>query len=228
MGLAVFDIDGTLVAGPSTEKRFFWRLFRRGLLGPRRLAAFLFFNLRWLHRYGRHVAKKNKAYLAGMDLGRLQAEAADFVAAEVMPALHGPAVARLRRHVAAGETVVLLSGTLQPIADELARRLGADEAIASLCDRRDGRLTSGPPVRHPFGDAKRGFLDDLCRRYGRQPEEVAAYGDSGHDLVLLQAVGRPVAVRPDKALTAAALQRGWEILPDGGPDDVGDARRDTV
>ncbi|MEJ2601951.1 MAG: HAD-IB family hydrolase [Gammaproteobacteria bacterium] len=228
MGLAVFDIDGTLVAGPSTEKRFFLRLLRRGLIGPGRLFAFLFFNLRWLPRYGRHVAKKNKAYLAGIDARRLDAEARAFVAEEVLPALYAPAVARLQRHRAAGDAIVLLSGTLQPIADELARRLGVPEAIGSLCEEREGRLTAGPPSRHPFGEAKRAMLGELCNRYATDAEDVSAYGDSIYDLPLLEVVGQPVAVRPDKQLQRVAADRGWEALASGIKNGMGGASRDTV
>lgn len=228
MQLAVFDIDGTLVAGPSTEKRFFLWLLRRGRLGPLRLLAFLLFNLRWLARYGRHVAKKNKAYLRGMDVATLEDEARAFVASEVEPALHAPAVARLRRHRAAGDAVVLLSGTLQPIAEELARRLDADEAIGSVCVDRGGRLTAQPPVRHPFGADKCALLDEICARRGVAVSAVAAYGDSRWDLPLLERVGTPVAVRPDPQLQATAEARGWEVLSEDAGGGVGHASQDTV
>ncbi len=227
MQLAVFDIDGTLVAGPSTEKRFFLWLLRRGRLGPLQLLAFLFFNLRWLVRYRRHVAKKNKAYLRGMDKAKLESEARAFVASEVESALHAPAVARLRRHRATGDDVVLLSGTLQPIAEELARRLEADEAIGSVCLEKHGRLTGRPPVRHPFGAEKCALLDEICARRGVALTAVAAYGDSHWDLPLLERVGRPVAVRPDPQLQAVAEARGWEILS-AGVGGVGHASQDTV
>jgi len=228
MQLAVFDIDGTLVAGPSTEKRFFLWLLRRGVLGPRRLFAFLFFNLRWLPRYGRHVAKKNKAYLSGLDAARFESEARAFVASEIEPALYAPAVARLRRHRAAGDAVVLLSGTLQPIAEALARRLDADQAIGSLCAERDGRLTGRPPLRHPFGADKCVLLEEICRRHDAPESAVAAYGDSRWDLPLLERVGSPVAVRPDRELRAEAVARGWEVLSGDTGEGVGHASRDTV
>lgn len=228
MQLAVFDIDGTLVAGPSTEKRFFLWLLRRGVLGPRRLLAFLFFNLRWLPRYGRHVAKKNKAYLTGLDAARFEREARAFVASELEPALYAPAVARLQRHRAAGDAVVLLSGTLQPIAEELARRFGAEEAIGSLCAEKNGRLAARPPSRHPFAADKCVLLDEIRRSRGVELAAVAAYGDSRWDLPLLESVGTPVAVRPDRELRTVAEARGWEVLADDADEGVGHASGDAV
>ena len=39
-----------------------------------------------------------------------------------------------------------------------------------------------------------------------------AYSDSGSDLPFLEAVGRPVAVNPDKELRRVADERGWPVL----------------
>ena len=39
------------------------------------------------------------------------------------------------------------------------------------------------------------------------------YSDSASDLPLLEAVQKPVAVRPDERLRRAALERGWKVLP---------------
>lgn len=228
MKLAIFDIDGTLVAGPSTEKRFFLWLLRRGAVGPLRLLAFLAFNVFWAHRYGRHVAKKNKAYLTRMDTDRLDAEARAFVAAEVVPALFAPALFRLRQHQRQGHRVVLLSGTLQPIAEALRQYLGADEAVGSLCSERAGRVRWRPPIRHPFAAEKRDWLDRLCDEAGTTPGETAAYGDSVHDVALLEQVAQPVAVRPDKGLLRVALERDWEVLPEIAPGALGGTRHDPV
>jgi phosphoserine phosphatase len=43
-------------------------------------------------------------------------------------------------------------------------------------------------------------------------QHASAYGDSGHDVFLLEAVGNPVAVCPDQALLNAALENDWEII----------------
>ena len=50
--------------------------------------------------------------------------AARFVAEEILPRLYAPAVQRLQSHLRRGDTVVLLSGTLEPIARALAAALG--------------------------------------------------------------------------------------------------------
>jgi HAD superfamily hydrolase (TIGR01490 family) len=211
MKLAFFDIDGTLIAG-STERRFSRCLLRAGCLGPRQAAAFAWFLLRHRHTFGRTVLKKNKAYLAGLGVERVNSLAADFVAREVVPQLYDPAVQRLQRHLNAGDTVVLLSGTLEPIANALGAALGVQHVCATVCDRRDGRYTNAPPHRHPFGAVKRELATQIAAQRGADLRDAAAYGDSCHDLDLLEAVGHPVAVRPDAPLLATARGNRWDII----------------
>jgi HAD superfamily hydrolase (TIGR01490 family) len=211
MKLAFFDIDGTLLAG-STERRFSRYLLRKGYLGPRQVASFLWFLLRHIRTYGRDVLKKNKAYLDGIDVERIRALAEEFVAAEVMPQLYAPVVQRLQRHLKAGDTAVLLSGTLEPIARALGAALGVQHVCATICDERQGRYTSAAPHRHPFGAVKRTLATWIATEMGADLRDAAAYGDSRHDLELLEAVGHPVAVRPDAPLLATARGNRWDII----------------
>ena len=78
MPLAVFDVDGTLVSGRSTEKRFITWLLRRGHLGPFQMLSMVWFILRWFPRFGRHVFKKNKASLNGLPVSLIANEAREF------------------------------------------------------------------------------------------------------------------------------------------------------
>lgn len=212
MGLAVFDVDGTLVAGPSTEKRLFLFLLRQGRLKPGQLLAFLRFGAAHFAEYGWHTWKKDKAYLAGLPCADVEALVSGWVRQSAPRWWFAPCVERLRQHQAAGDTVVLLTGTPQFLADALARELGAARAIGTRCASGSGRFLARPPLRHPFGLAKLELLAELCAELGVPAGDLSAYGDSAHDLPLLRFAGRPVAVRPDTRLCAAAAAAGWEIL----------------
>jgi HAD superfamily hydrolase (TIGR01490 family) len=211
MTLAIFDIDGTLVEG-STERRFWRYLLKRGHQGPRQVLAYLLFWLRYLPVFGRLTAKKNKAYLYKLETARVRTLAASFVAEEILPRLYVPAVQRLHRHVRRGDTVVLLSGTLEPIAQALARALNVPHVRATVCRERDGRYLGGPPEVHPFGATKLTIAARFASEIGASLEDASAYGDSQHDLDLLQAVGDPVAVMPDQPLLETARGNRWHII----------------
>lgn len=214
MRLAIFDVDGTLVRGSS--ERLFWRyLAARGRQGPRQLAAYLLFLVRYLPTGGIHTLKKNKAYLCGLERADVAALAEEFVATRLVPRFNGAVVQRLRQHVLRGDAVVLLTGTIEPLAQALARRLGVRYVCATLCSERNDRYLAQPPETHPFGAAKLGLARQLAAQIGCELEHAAAYGDSRHDLFLLDAVSEPVAVSPDAGLARVALERDWEIISPG-------------
>jgi len=211
MRLAIFDVDGTLVRGSS--ERLFWRyLVVRGRQGPRQIAAYLLFLIRYLPTGGIHTLKKNKAYLCGLERADVDALAEEFVTTRLMPRLRNAVLQRLRQHVLRGDAVVLLTGTIDPIARALARQLGVRYVCATLCSERNGRYLAQPPETHPFGAAKLGLSRQLAAQIGCELKSATAYGDSRHDLFLLEAVSEPVAVSPDAQLTRVALERDWEII----------------
>ena len=212
MTLAIFDIDGTLIRG-STERRFWRYLFTRGRQRPRQILAGAWFFVRFVPRYGVHIAKKNKAYLVGLETADVAALAAAFVAREVAPRLYEPAVQRLQQHLRAGDAVALLSGTLEPIARAIAEHLGVPHVRATACAERDGRYLAQPPVVHPFGAQKVGLAAQLAAQLGTDLRLATAYADSAHDLNLLEAVGSPVAVRPDRKLLLTARAKAWDVIP---------------
>jgi HAD superfamily phosphoserine phosphatase-like hydrolase len=210
--LAIFDIDGTLVEGPSTEKRLFLALLRNGMLGPRQLGAFGAFAVRYWPLYRRHVFKKDKAYLSGIRAEDLDSFVVDWVAREAPRWWFGPCVQRLNQHQSSGDTVVLLSGTQDCVAREIGRVLGVEHTVGTRCSLDANVFVSRPPSVHPFADEKRRLAAEICGTYGVTPADVCAYGDSMHDVPILEFARHAVAVRPDRGLRREALERGWEIL----------------
>lgn len=216
MTLAIFDVDGTLVRG-RTEWLFWRYLLARRRQGPRQLLACAWFLVRFAPRYGTHVAKKNKAYLVGLGTSEVAALAAEFVTSEIVPRLYGPAVQRLQQHLRSGDTVALLSGTLEPIARSLAAHLGVAHVCAAVCAEHAGRYLAAPPTVHPFGPTKVELARELAARLGTDLAHASAYGDSAHDLDLLEAVGTPVAVQPDPHLLRTARARAWDVVAADAP-----------
>jgi len=53
---------------------------------------------------------------------------------------------------------------------------------------------------------------EIANRWTQDPSPVVAYSDSIEDVKLLEWVGHPVVVRPDRALKKHALARHWTIL----------------
>jgi HAD superfamily hydrolase (TIGR01490 family) len=212
MALVFFDLDGTLIKGLSSEKRFFVFLLRRRILRLRQLAEFLNFTLRWFTHSRKDVWKKNKAYLTGLRLNKIQHLAEQFVAKAFLPNLRSVVKRRLENHLAHGDIVVLLTGTPDFIAWPMAKQLGITHIAATVCDTKNGCFTSTPPVIHPLGTAKLQIADQMCRNFNTTLAKCTAYANSVSDIALLASVSRPVAVYPDSKLRQIAKRRGWEII----------------
>lgn len=216
MRLVLFDIDGTLVSGASSEARFARYLWSKRELGVRQILAYVWFCLRYLPRYGRHVLQKNKAYLSGHETDHIVELARTFVRDVLTPVLHPATLERLRTHQAAGDTVALLSGTPQFIADALAESLGVKHAIGALCAMRGSRFTVRPPERHPYGPTKIDAAHEIACATGLPLSGAIAFGDSINDAYLFRVIGKAVVVQPDRQLSAVADGAGWEVLLDAG------------
>ena len=211
MALVLVDVDGTLLGGAS-ERLFIRYLLARGRLGWRQWLAFARFAGHHAPHLGRHVFKKNKAYLTGLPVALVGQEAAAFVEGRLLGLVRPQLKARLAAHVRAGDRVYLLTGTPEFLAKPLARGLGLHGAVGSRCCTRAGCFTPELPLRHPFGQDKVRAALELCREWQVDPRDCVAYGDSIFDAPLFERVGRAVAVAPDRALRSRADLEGWEVL----------------
>jgi HAD superfamily hydrolase (TIGR01490 family) len=226
---AFFDLDGTLIEGPSLERRFTAWLRKR-----RAIPAANYF--RWLGRavqlapqgFGvmRHA---NKMYLRGIDIEALQRIApgaphhSGSPAAEMsVPRFFRGGVDRMAWHAAQGHAIFLVTGTLEPLAREiglaLTIRLGVRglETSVRVCatrlQQREGQWTGqilGPPI---FGEAKACAVQRLSAKNGFVLERCYAYGNSMSDRWMLEAVGRAAAVNPSRRMEILARGREWPVL----------------
>jgi phosphoserine phosphatase len=176
------------------------------------MAAYLFGLFLWLPRYGRDVLQKNKAYLTGLDEAEISRLAVCWAESKLSSAWFRPALERLRQHQAAGDHVILMSGTPAFIAVAIGAQLGIQYTIGSHCAVAAGRFTFQPLQQHPCGIEKLRLAEALAQANGFSRRQIVAYADSAHDAALLDWVGQPVAVRPDDRLAAIAAANGWEML----------------
>jgi len=217
--LALFDIDGTLVRAPSTEKRFALWLFLRGRIGLIRLLAYAVFSLRYLPRYGLGVFAKNKSLLWRRTPESARSLAGAWASRHLQKALFAPCVERLQAHLERGDIVVLLSGAPHFLAEAVAEELQVSTVLGTRCTERNGRFCLAPPALHRVGEEKLAAARELSRQFGTPLSSASAYGNAISDLPLLAACGCPVAVIPDPELAAEARRQGWRMMgaqADGG------------
>jgi len=227
---AFFDLDKTVIAR-SSLMAFAPSLRRHGLLTRRVMAQGAWSQLLYL-RWGagprrlERIQRTVLAVISGWDRKEVGELVAAGLAEAIDPITHGQARERIRWHRAEGRPIVLVSAAPEEIVEPIGRRLGFDHVIASqaVVDP-EGRYT-GVLERYVYGPAKAALMQDLARREGIDLEGSWAYTDSFTDLPMLEAVGHPVVVNPDRALRRVAQMRGWPVERfDVPPPDSAPRRR---
>jgi len=122
----------------------------------------------------------------------------------------------LNQHKAAGDLVVLVSAGPAPLEESIARLLGADIAVGTQFEERDGRYTGKIKGKVCLAENKALLSKERLLAEGIDVDFAAssAYADSSGDVALLEMVGNPVAMHPDEHLLPIAQERGWKILPE--------------
>ncbi len=218
MNLTLFDLDGTLLPQDSDH-----------LFGEFMVA------LGWAD--GAAFKRGNDAFYADYQAGRLDMRAyiefatapwrnrsaADiasasetFMAEWVLPLLTDSARALVRRHVLAGDRVVVVTATNEFVTRPIVHALGVEELIATeLARDGSGRVTGAIQGVPSFREGKVTRVDAWLQSQGlswQQVQRSTFYSDSTNDLPLLERVSHPVATNPTPALASIALERGWPQL----------------
>jgi HAD superfamily hydrolase (TIGR01490 family) len=209
--IAFFDVDRTLLRGYSASHFLLAGIRGRSFpLSSLWYMPSLYLRL-WLRRMEAGPAGWEFPILRGLTRERLEELARESFAA-LRRDMRPRAQALLAGLRAEGWQVVFATTSLDLIVAPLARRLGVTEVLASRLEFAEGRATGrfeGPPL---FKEEKKRRVMEYLREHGERPEDCAFYSDSILDLPLLEAVGRPVAVNPDRRLARSARRRGWSIL----------------
>jgi HAD superfamily hydrolase (TIGR01490 family) len=215
-GAAFFDLDKTLMQG-SSAFQFARAAYRHGLLSRRRLAADAWANTRFRLRGATDadslaLRQRIATGLSGRRVLELQ-RLGPGVLAGVLPRLYPKMLAVAYAHQDAGRRAYITTAASLELAEILARVLSFDGAIGSdLSEVVDGVYTGRVSGLFAYHTGKAEAIRELAAREGIDLAQSYAYTDSVSDLPMLEAVGHPVAVNPDRALAAVARERGWELM----------------
>ncbi|MGH0030413.1 MAG: HAD-IB family hydrolase [Myxococcota bacterium] len=209
---ALFDLDRTLLAGFSASA-FFRERFVSGRMTPRELGESLLGALGFaLGRTGFSglMSATSAAYRGLAESVMLELGEEVFVkhlATEIFPESR----ALVRAHQHAGHTVAIVSSATRYQVEPLARDLGIENILCTQLEVKDGIFTGD--IIHPtcYGEGKAIAARELAALHDLDLDQSFFYTDSAADLPLLEAVGNPRPLNPDRRLTMVSAERGWPI-----------------
>lgn len=214
LGLAIFDLDNTLLAGDSD---YLWGRFlvEQGVVDAGHYERE---NLRFYREYqaGRldihEFLRFQLRPLAELDPDILQQLRERFMEEKIRPIILPKGRALIEKHRAAGDVPLIITATNRFITGPIARELGVGELLATEPEKANGRYTGGVAGIPCFREGKVARLETWLEAHGLDLADSWFYSDSHNDIPLLSRVTHPVAVDPDETLARHAWKRGWPVI----------------
>lgn len=213
---AFFDLDKTVIAKSSTLA-FTGQFQKAGMVGRRSLlraamaqTMFMFFGADQ-----EQLEKTRDALLEltrGWDRDEVERIVQETIDDVVAPLVYAEALFLIDEHFREGRRVFIVSASPEEIVRPLARYIGVDEIIATRPETDDHNRYTGKVAFYAYADNKAAEIRRLAAAQGIALVDSYAYSDSISDLPMMEAVGHPHAVNPDKELREVAEERGWPIL----------------
>jgi len=215
---AFFDLDKTIISRSSTLA-FGPSFYRNGLISRsdvvRGALAQMAFRLGGAsHRRMEKIRDQVSQACRGWPADRVSEIVSRNLHDLIVPHVYAEARALLTEHRTAGQDVIIVSTSGQEVVVPIGVLLGASSVIATRMEVADGHYT-GQMEFYAYGEAKAEQVRALAADRGYSLPLCYAYSDSVTDLPMLEIVGNPRAVNPDRALRRIAQERGWPVLTFG-------------
>ncbi|MET8947564.1 HAD-IB family hydrolase [Streptomyces sp. NPDC004542] len=213
---AFFDLDKTVIAKSSTLT-FSKSFYQGGLINRRAALRTAYAQFVFLVGGLDHdQMERMREYLSTLCRGWNVQQVKDLVAETlhdlIDPIIYDEAASLIERHHTAGRDVVIVSTSGAEVVEPIGELLGADRVVATRMVVGDDGCFTGEVEYYAYGPTKAEAIKELAESEGYDLARCYAYSDSATDLPMLEAVGHPHAVNPDRTLRREALARGWPIL----------------
>ncbi|MEN8233709.1 MAG: HAD-IB family hydrolase [Actinomycetota bacterium] len=214
-GAAFFDLDRTIIAGSSVFV-LGWAAYRAGLVSNQELLADATNAVSFLFAGAsdeKTDAVKNRVLQA---IEGVSVETLNELGEQIIPRLESDVRREARGlidlHHAADRDTYIVSASPIEIVGEFAQAIGLTGGIGTVAAIDDGIYNGELAEPFCYGEGKAVAIRKIAEEKDYDLRLSYAYTDSAGDLPMLEVVGHPVAVNPDRALETIAYHRGWPIV----------------
>jgi HAD superfamily hydrolase (TIGR01490 family) len=212
---AFFDLDKTIISR-SSSLALSRPLYRAGMVSRSQLLRSAYAQLVYLligadeHRMER--LKEGMLQLTkGWDRTQVERLVEEVILDVIDPYVYQEALDLMAQHHEEGRLLYIVSSSPEEIVRPLAHHFGVAGVIATRAEVGGDNRYTGALEFYAYGDRKAQAIREIAERGGLDLSGSYAYSDSATDVPMLDVVGHPVAVNPDKDLRRVAEERGWEI-----------------
>jgi HAD superfamily hydrolase (TIGR01490 family) len=214
MEAAFFDLDKTVIS-KSSSLALTRPFYRAGLVTRSQLLRGAYAQLVYLMLGAdeKRMARAKDGMLAltkGWDRDEVEQVVRQALDEVMDPYIYQEAIDLIALHQALGRRVYIVSSAPEEVVRPLAERLGVTDVVATRPEVVDGKYTGGLEL-YAFREKKAEVIREMAGAEGIDLAASFAYSDSITDRPMLELVGNPVAVNPDRELRRLAQQRGWRV-----------------
>jgi HAD superfamily hydrolase (TIGR01490 family) len=215
MEAAFFDLDKTIISR-SSSLALSRPLYRAGMVSRSQLLRGAYGQLVYLLvGADEHKMEQLKEGLLSLTKGWDRSEVEQLVR-EVLfdvidPYVYQEALDLIALHRSEGRGIYIVSSSPEEIVRPLAQHFGVSGVIATRAAVDETDHYTGELEFYAYGEQKAEAIREMAERSGVDLAGSYAYSDSMTDLPMLEAVGHPIAVNPDKELRREAEERGWQV-----------------
>lgn len=211
--IAFYDLDHTILDGNSAT-HLVQEAHKRGVMSGKQYRHAVWLSILYKLHIGEPVRMINRmlSWLNGLKEESIMNLSREIFHQMIKDTIRPEILETIREHRSRNGAVVLLSSASTPICQPVSQHLGLDEMICTCLESEDGILTGKTTGKLVYGAEKRIRMLDFCRKNDHDPGDAWYYGDSYTDRHVMEAVGHPVAVFPDRKLLKLARQKHWKII----------------
>ena len=210
---AFYDLDHTILDGNSAT-HLVMEAHKRGVMSKRQFRHAVWLSILYKLEFGDPTRMINRmlSWLKGLKEDDITELAREIFHSHIKNTIRPGILGTIQQHRANNGAIVLLSSATTPICQPVSRYMKLDEVICTRLESRNGVLTGHTSGQLVYGPEKKVRMLDYCHEKGTDPQDAWYYGDSYTDRYVMEAVGHPVAVFPDKRLLNIARRNNWTIL----------------
>jgi len=214
MEAAFFDLDKTIIA-TSSVMALGGSFYREGLISKRTIARGIYAQLVYMlvGADEQKMERMREAMLTltkGWDHERVKEIVRETLDDVITPVIYAEALELIDDHKRAGRKTVIISSSPIETVEAIGQHLGVDDVIATRAQLDDQGRYTGELLFYAYGPHKADAIREMAVREAIDLASSYAYSDSITDLPMLELVGHPVVVNPDRELARVAREREWE------------------
>ena len=211
--IAFYDLDHTILDGNSATF-LVMEARKRKVMSAKQYRHAVWLSILYKLDIGNPTLMINRmlSWLKGQKEADIMDLAQDIFVSIIKETVRPRILETIQEHREKNGAVVLLSSATTPICQPVTHYMELDEMICTKLESEDGILTGLTRGKLVYGPEKKVRMLAFCNERGYDPKEAWYYGDSHTDRYVMEAVGNPVAVFPDRRLTRIAKRNNWPIL----------------